>query len=112
MMPLTELSSPDYPFQLVCADHFMLNGYQYLAIVDRFSGWPVIEFCGPSNGESRKVMATFRQYFRVYGVPAKLSTDGATVFMSGEFQSFLGRFGIQHRVSSAYNPHSNHGLER
>ena len=37
----------------------------------------------------------------------ELATDGASVYKSAETQEFLARFGIKHRVASAYNPHSN-----
>ena len=41
-LPPVQPISPDYPFQLVAADHFMLAGVHYLVVMDRFSGWPVI----------------------------------------------------------------------
>ena len=37
----------------------------------------------------------------------ELATDGALVYKSAETKEFLARFAIRHRVSSAYNPHSN-----
>ena len=37
----------------------------------------------------------------------ELATDGASVYKSAETQEFLTRFDIRHRLSSAYNPHSN-----
>ena len=45
--------------------------------------------------------------FCSFGVPAELATDGAAVFLSGKVQTFLGSWGVRHRVSSAYHPHSN-----
>ena len=29
---------PDFPFQLICANHFDLKGQSYVCVVDRFSG--------------------------------------------------------------------------
>ena len=34
---------PRYPFQLICADYFNYRGYNYLIIVDRLSGCPVVK---------------------------------------------------------------------
>ena len=42
-----------------------------------------------------------------FGVMEELASDGASVYKSAEVQEFLTRFGVRHRVSSAYNPHSN-----
>jgi hypothetical protein len=39
--PPTPLTSPDYPFQCVCADYFHYKGVNYLVVVDRYSNWPV-----------------------------------------------------------------------
>lgn len=45
--PPTPLTSPQYPFQCVCADFFHYKGVNYLVIVDRYSNWPIIErTCG------------------------------------------------------------------
>ena len=37
----------------------------------------------------------------------EFATDDASVYKRAETQEFLARFGIKHRVASAYNPHSN-----
>ena len=102
---------PDFPFQMVVGDHFTLAGKNYLVLVDRFSGWPVLEFCGATVGNSTGLIKTLRNYFAVYGVPEELATDGSTVFTSGPVQEFLKRFQINHRVSSPHNPHSNQRAE-
>ena len=102
---------PDYPFQLLCADHFDLRGQSYLCVVDRFSGWPVVEHCGVSAGSSGKFIASLRALFSVYGVPEELATDGSRIFTSFEVKTFLTRFGVRHRVSSAYYAHSNQRAE-
>ena len=47
----------------------------------------------------------------IFGVMDKIATDEATVYMSAEVQEFLDKFGVRHRVSSAYNPHSNQRAE-
>ena len=37
----------------------------------------------------------------------KFATDRAKVYTSAKVKEFLATFGIKHRVSAAYNPHSN-----
>ena len=41
-LPPVRPPSPDYPFQLVSTDYFSYGGKNYLVVVDRYSGWPVI----------------------------------------------------------------------
>ena len=60
-MPV-EPESPVHPFQSIFADHFSLRGRNYLVIVDRFSGWPSVSFCGASTGSSRKVTEVLREF--------------------------------------------------
>ena len=36
------LPSPDYPFQMLVADYFLLHGHNFLVIADRFTGWNAI----------------------------------------------------------------------
>ena len=42
---------------------------------------------------------------------AVLSTDGASVFVSSTIKEFFRRWGIRHRVSSAYYPRSKKWVE-
>ena len=110
-MPPTRPTIPEYPFQLVSADHFTLAGQKYLVIVDRFSGWPVVEHCGDTVGAATGLLRTLRSYFGTFGVPEEPAIDGGTVFTSAVVSDFLQRFDVRHRVSSPHNPHSNQRAE-
>ena len=48
-----------------------------------------------------------RELFAYFGVPARLSSDGGPEFVTKETQDFFKRWGVQHRLSSAYFPCSN-----
>jgi hypothetical protein len=48
-----------------------------------------------------------KRYFGTFGVPHELSSDGGPQFIAEETQDFLIRWGVAHRLSSAYNPQSN-----
>ena len=42
-----------------------------------------------------------------FGVPEEISSDGGPEFISSEAEDFYHRWGIKHRLSSAYFPQSN-----
>ena len=88
-MTPTRPSIPNYPFHMVSADHFTLAGQNYLVIMDRFSGWPVVEHCGDTVGAATGLLRTLRTYFGTFGVPEELATDGKTVFTSVSVKEFL-----------------------
>ena len=104
-MPPTELIQPDYPFQKIAADYFFYAGHTYLVVVDRYSGWPCVTRCREDS--SAELVRLLRVLFCTHGVPEELATDGASVFMSVTTKKFLEVWGVSHRVSSAYFPHSN-----
>ena len=95
---------PSLPFQAVAADFFSLRGAGYLVIVDRFSGWPhIVASVSGAHGFCRALLS----YFSTFGVPEELSTDGGPEFTARETAVLLGRWGVRHRLSSAYHPQSN-----
>ena len=63
------LQHPDYPFQQVVADYFQAGGYHYLVVLDQFSGWLTVFFCGGSVDSSRQLQDWLRQFFTTYGIP-------------------------------------------
>ena len=53
--PPLPLPQPQFPFQFLVSDYFQSGGNHYLVIADRFSGWPTVQFCGSSSGNSRQL---------------------------------------------------------
>ena len=45
------------------------------------------------------------------GIPCTLTTDGASVFTSQMMEEFCERWGIVHRVATAYHPRANKRAE-
>ena len=106
-MPPEQPVQPDFPFSHCCMDFYTLNGRNYLAIVDRYTGWLSILRLAKDN--SLHVIGALREYFARWGVAmAKhLTSDGASVFTSAACKDFFPRWGVCHRVSSTYYPRAN-----
>ena len=108
-MPPTEPTIPTMPFECIAADYFHLAGNYYLAIADRLSGWIEIQQIRSSSFTTGAagLCAALRSLFCVFGVPAEISSDSGPEFKSYETKCFLERWGVKHRISSAYFAQSN-----
>ena len=60
---------------------------------------------------SEEVVKILREYVTTLGIPCTLTTDGAKVFTSKTMEDFCTRWGIVHRVATAYNPRANKRAE-
>ena len=100
---------PSMPFESVCMDFFELEGWQYLVMVDRFSGWCEVKRAksGMESTGSKGLITAMRQLFDVFGVPCEISSDGAPEFVAAETTDFYNRWGIDYQQSSAHHPVSN-----
>ena len=108
-LPSTPAKPPSVPFEAVVADYFDLAGHRYLVIADRLSGWVEI-FATPSGTKqsgAQGLVDRLRNFMAIFGVPEELSSDGGPEFTASVTKDFLRRWGVSHRVSSAYNPQSN-----
>ena len=65
------------------------------------AGWPAVRLCRDET--LSELVVALQEYFRVYGVPEQLTTDGAQVFVSSTMRRFLETWGVDHRVATAYN---------
>ena len=108
-MPPTEPEHPTYPFQSICADFFHISPNNYLAIVDRYSNWLSIFQLPTDNSE--EIVNVLRNYIAIFGIPCTLTSDGASVFTSKLMEGFCDRWGIVHRVATAYHPRANKRAE-
>ncbi|XP_033756282.1 uncharacterized protein LOC117339027 [Pecten maximus] len=106
--PPYPLTSPDYPFQCICADYFTHRGVNYLVIVDRYSNWPIVERA--SRGASG-LLTCLRRTFATYGIPDELASDGGPEFTATVTRQLLQDCGVYHRLSSVAFPHRNYHAE-
>ena len=102
--PPEDIHPPEYPFQQVCADFFTYMGQTYLVVVDRYSGWPVVE---RASGGSKGLIACLRRTFSTFGIADELTSDGGPEFTAQETEAFLEAWGVRHRLSSVAYPHAN-----
>ena len=108
-LPAKEITLPLTPFEQIFADYFCFAGHNYLIVGDRLSGWTEI-FSTPSGtpgSGARGLVKCLRRMFSMFGVPMILSSDGGPEFAAEFTRDFLRKWGVQHRISSAYNPKSN-----
>ena len=106
-LPPTAPPTPAFPFQSIVADYFSLQGHNYLVIADRFSGWMNIYSCPPGEFDTDAFITSLRDFVMTFNLPEELTTDGGPQYKSGKLKECLSRWGVHHRVGSAYFPHSN-----
>ena len=108
-LPAENITPPTTPFQQVFSDFFEFAGKHYLIVGDRLSGWTEVYSTpfGSQRSGAKGLVSCLRQYFTTFGVPEELASDGGPEFTADTTQSFLRRWDIRHRLSSAYFPQSN-----
>ena len=108
-LPPTAPEMPKTPFQMIFGDYFKLGGKWYLVIGDRLSAWTEVVHVrtDPASSGSKGLCQALRMVIARFGAPEELSSDGGPEFTSKEANNFYTRWGIRHRLSSAYFPQSN-----
>lgn len=108
-LPSKPAQCPSTPFEQIVADYFEFGGRRYLVAADRLSGFSEVFFTptGTSNSGARGLITCLREWFRTFGVPEELSSDGGPEFTADATRGFLLNWGVRQRISSAYHPKSN-----
>ena len=104
--PLNMTPPPEYPFQQAVADLFEIHGIDYLAYVDRLTGFAELAHF-PTSTSSYHIINTLREFYHRWGVVEEISLDGASNLQSSEIKQWLEKWGTTIRKSSAYYPQSN-----
>ena len=108
--PPWPLPKPSYPFEMIATDYFSFAGKSYYVIVDRYSGWISIYKAG--NEGARELIRTLKEYFATFGIASEVTSDGGPQFVSSQVREFFKHWGVVHRTSSSYFPHSNQRAEQ
>ena len=104
--PLQMMPQPQYPFQFLCMDAFEMRGQNYLAAVDKYSGWILVYHCKGSI-TCNQIVSKLRTIFEAYGAAEKLFTDGGLPFRSEQIKDFLQNWRVEHVTLSAFYPQGN-----
>ena len=108
--PLLTSRLPEYPWQKVATDLFVLQGVNYLLVVDYFSRY--LEVVKLTATTSSKVIDSLKALFSRHGIPQVVVSDNGPQFSSQEFEEFSKSYGFTHVTSSPHYPQSNGLAER
>lgn len=84
-----------------------IKGHKYIiTATDAFSKWA---FAVPSqNVRTQELISFVEEYvFAIHGKPKRIITDRGTQFTSKEWQTFISKSGIEHKLTTPYHPQSN-----
>ncbi|GJU82268.1 reverse transcriptase domain-containing protein [Tanacetum coccineum] len=83
-----------------------LRGNKYiLVVVDYISKW--VEAQALPTNDARVVVKFLKGLFTRFGVPKALISDRGTHFCNSQLEKALLRYGVTHRISTAYHPQTN-----
>ena len=98
------------PMESVSCDNFELGGTNYLAMVDRFSGFAMLSTVNSLT--THNMIKAMTEKFQLIGYPEALRSDNATCFKSEEFVDWATKHHISLENSSPYNAAGNGLAER
>ncbi|GKF66256.1 reverse transcriptase domain-containing protein [Tanacetum coccineum] len=91
------------------------RGNKYiLVVVDYLSKWVKAKAL-PTN-DARVVVKILKSLFSRFGTPRAIISDRGTHFCNDQFAKVMSKYGVTHRLATAYHPRqvevSNRGLKR
>nr|GEU79878.1 reverse transcriptase domain-containing protein [Tanacetum cinerariifolium] len=94
------------------------KGNKYILVaVDYLSKW--VEAKALPTNDARVVVKFLKSLFSRFGIPRAIISDRGTHFCNDQFTRIMIKFGVTHRLATAYHPQtcgqveiSNHGLRR
>ncbi|GFX72938.1 hypothetical protein TNCV_1752441 [Trichonephila clavipes] len=116
-IPITPVSRPELPFQVVNVDVIgpvdpvSSQGHKYiLCLMDQHSRWP--EAILLKSLAAKSTCEALLEIFSSTGIPEVIVMDNATNFMASLTQEFLKILGACPRFSTPYHPEGNRLIER
>jgi transposase InsO family protein len=96
---------PNRAWKTVSSDIFMLNGQDYVIMVDHYSDFFEYELLRKATTEG--VVKFMKRNFARYGVPDKVISDNGPQYASYEFRNFAKDWEFEHITSSPLYPKAN-----
>ena len=97
---------PSLPWNKVSTDLFDFEGNKYLATIDRYSGFLVVDDLYKDT-TAPKVIRKLKTIFETHGIPGEVKSDNGPPFNSEEFKKFSKHFGFKHTTVSPRYPQAN-----
>nr|GEW02081.1 reverse transcriptase domain-containing protein [Tanacetum cinerariifolium] len=127
LMISSKLVMKDLPMPSWCQFHRQENfmgpfpssrGNMYILVaVDYLSKW--VEAKALPTNDARVVVKFLKSLFAQFGTPRAIISDCGTYFCNDKFANVMSKYGVTHRLSTAYHPQtsgqvevSNRGLKR
>lgn len=110
-VPVHRWDPPSKPFERVHVDFAgPIYGIYLFVLVCAYSKWPEVHIM--KNITTAATITVCRKIFSCFGLPMVFVSDHGTQFTSGEFQDFLKKNGIIHKMGAPYHPATNGQAER
>ena len=93
-----------YPMEKISIDLFHVGKTTYMVTADRYSGYIWVDLL--KDLSTKTITGALSRITRIFGIPMSCRTDGGPQFR-GPFKEYCKDQGIEHEVSSPYNPQSN-----
>ena len=110
--PMQRTEPPTGPWQDLAIDLLgpLPSGESILVVVDYFSRF--FEIAIMKSVTSQAVINVLRPIFARWGHPFSIKSDNGPQFVSEQFEEFLNKMGVEHRLSPPFWPMANGEVER
>nr|GEU55839.1 reverse transcriptase domain-containing protein [Tanacetum cinerariifolium] len=86
------------------------RGNRYILVaVDYLSKW--VEAKALPTNDAHVVVKFLKSLFARFGTPRAIISDRGTYFCNGKFAKVMSKYGVTHRLSTAYHPQTNGQVE-
>ena len=108
--PLRPSVLPERPWTKIRMDLCLIEGKEYLVMIDYFSRW--IEIKNLEDTTSSTLVRKVKTIFARWSIPEVIRSDNGPQFMSTIFKEFAFEYVFSHKTSDPYYPQGNEAAER